>query len=328
MSGSGGSWRGSRGLPFALVIALVAALALAVILLSYMALAGVGHNNAEGLPAKPGAPTELPTFTESDPATDDAIDPTDAAEPSPEPEPISLAVPTRQIAAIDEATLVRAEVGSCDAPGSVEFSSDGGVTWSLSESFAQAGATQILRILPTRANLIQVVALDADCDPLIYRTENQGGTWLSPISAVGAWYLDPADPERIGGPDGVLDLPCTALSLVATADRAAAICDDSTVIETADRGFSWSEPAEVEGILAIGLSDDGYVAALGADDSCDGARVASLTPGGLGAEAECYEADLSTDALDAGGIALVQVGDQISLWLGPRYESSVGNRGM
>lgn len=326
MTINGSGRRRSRALPLSVAVALLAVLALVVAGLSYAAVTGALTGEPEGLPTKPGAPTELPVSPEDtedeapEPeasASDDPIDPTE-----PVAEPIGLAVPTRVLAAVDEDTLIRATAGTCENPGHVEFSANGGETWAVSETFAETTATQVLRILPTRAEFVQIIALDANCEPQIYRTENLGGTWFQPVSAAGAWFFDPADPVSIGAPDGAARLPCTAVTLAATEDRAAVVCDDGSVTFTEDRAASWSGEAAVEGILAVTYSDTAFTAALGADETCEGVRVVALEDDGVAAPLGCVEAPLTADALNAGDIALAQPGQSVFVWVGDRFAAS------
>lgn len=323
MSSKGGNGaRRTRRVPLGAVIAMLAILAAAVSALALAALTGALAGDPEGLPTKPGAPTELPpapepTATDELIATDEPIDPTEPAA-----EQISLAVPTRLLAAVDEQTLVRAVTGTCESPGQVEFSGNAGEAWALSETFAETGATQVLRILPTRAELVQVIALDGNCEPQIYRTENLGGTWLQPISAEGAWFLEPANPESIGGPDGAASVPCTAVTLAATEDRAAVLCEVGSVAFTEDRAASWSSENAVEGILALAVAETAYAGALGADETCEGVRVVSIEADGATSPLGCVETPLTVDALNAGDIALAQPGQSLFVWVGDRFAAS------
>lgn len=119
----------ARKIPLWITASLIVVLGAATIALSYLALTGATSEGNEGLPVNPGASTQLAV---------------EAGFPVPEPapelpvEPINLMSSSRMLAAAD-GMVVRAIAGTCESPGTVEFSEDIGQSWRASESLAGVG---------------------------------------------------------------------------------------------------------------------------------------------------------------------------------------------
>lgn len=275
-----------------------------------------------GFPTEPGAPTGVPTFTSNDPdepGKDRSANETKAPTDEPVAEQVSLAISTRALAAVEESILVRAEAGTCESPRRVEFTSDGGAAWALSATFAYTVATQILLILPARAALVHVVALSRECEPQTCSVENLSGTWLEPISAVGAWYVNPTDGESIGRPDGALATVCDENAMAPPGDRSAILCGYSTITASADRGISWDSPVSVPGTLAINTSLEGYVMALQGDETREGVRTGEFFAGILTPHEDCAPLDTTVENVSPGTITLAESGGELYLWAGESF---------
>lgn len=213
-----------RGLPLGASIAIIAILAVAAVALSYLAFQNLSDPNPEGFATTNTATPEssIPAPAESEepdappeaPVSEQAPE-TEAANPG---EQIELVAHSRLIA-LDGSLGVRADVGECTNPGSIEFSTNGGQSWTPSAAFDATSATQILRILPANGGTTFVVALNGECEPQIYSTSNNGTTWNGPLSAVGTWYLNPAAPATLGAPGGAKTIGCEALGLSPVTDR-------------------------------------------------------------------------------------------------------------
>lgn len=301
----------------ALVVVLVV-FAVAVFAASVLALSSTRGKSGDGLPTGPGHAQPTPTVT---PDELPSSEPSDLEEPEPEQsvseepvEPVDVAPASRIIAAVDGDLLIRATVASCESVTAVEFSSDGGASWVASDSVVETGSTQALRIIPTRADLIQLIALDEDCAPHLVRTNDQGESWLAPIGATGGWYLVPQDPGVLGGPNGLVDAPCEAVQLAATDMRAAVLCADSSLVVTEDSGESWGDPVVVENLHAVGLSDGAYTVAVANVGECAGVQVANFNGSRVGDFGGCVERDVT-----AGDTALVRVDDEVFAWMGEDF---------
>ena len=302
MSRSRKQARQPRKFPLWGAVSLIAVLSAAALALSYLALTGVGSGEHEGLPVR----SEIPISEEV------AAPPADA---EPEVAEDQTASPTSQrMLAMVGSTAMRADSGTCETPGTAEISVDAGQSWSESASLARAGATQILRVLPTDPSLVQVVALDANCEPQVYRSADLGTTWEGPLSVVGTWYFDPSTPTQVGAPDGPLSLPCEGAELAAAGDRAAVRCTDGSVVTTIDRGAAWSEAAGVADALAINYSPDSYVMAQTGGQACAGVRVTDLSVTSTGLVG-CFETALTADASNPENIAIAQSGTSTLLWV-------------
>jgi len=301
-----------------MLIALLTVFAVLVLGISAVALKGTTNRSGDGFPTAQGGPKPSPSAVETptpEPSEPEAPEPEptepSAVETTPAPEPVELVAPSRILTTVSSKVIVRATVGSCDEATQLEVSQDGGKSWKQSTALENTGSMKALRIIPTRVELIQLVSLNKDCEPQLARTENQGDSWLAPIGATGAWYLDPANPTELGGPDGKLSIGCDAVSLAATADRAAVLCSDSTLITTTDRGVTWSDPVAAEGITSIGLSDDAYVVTLANQGDCTGIQAAEFNGKKLAKPGACLERDVK-----AGDTAVAQSGDNLFAWSG------------
>jgi len=299
------------------VIAGLSVLTVIVLVLSYAALTSVGSGAHQALHTRQGASTSSPNPALTEPAAQETEDET---APGEEPLDVGPPVPNRLLVAISESVLVRATVGTCEAPGTFEISGDGGETWSESEAFAESGATQVLRVLVGGgASSILVVANDAQCEPRLFGTDARADAWYQAGSAGMAWYLDLSSPREIGTPDGLRDVPCEAVSLAAVGSRAALLCADSSVITSSNRGASWSDPTDVPNAVAINVTDSGgYIVALTDYDDCGGIRTATLRDGGLSAPGGCFK--LSRTAAD--DVAVAGFSNVVFVWAGEKFVHS------
>ncbi|AJK69397.1 hypothetical protein B840_09020 [Corynebacterium marinum DSM 44953] len=303
MSRSPKKARRARRFPLWGAVAVIAILSAAALALSYVALTGVGSNDHPGLPVR----SEIPTAEE-------AAAPPTQAEPEVAEDQTASSTSQRMLAMVGS-TAMRAASGTCETPGTAEISVDAGQNWSESASLAGAGATQILRVLPTDPSLVQVVALDANCDPQVYRSTDLGTTWEGPLSVVGTWYFDPSTPTQVGAPDGPRSLPCEGAELAAAGDRAAVRCAGGSVVTTIDRGITWSEAAGVTDALAINYSPDSYVVAQKGGQACEGVRLTTLGGATSPVLDGCFETTLTADASNPENTAIAQSGTSTLLWV-------------
>lgn len=302
--------RRQRGWPLWLSILVIVVLLVGAGALSVVAIKSVKTSDKnEGFSTTKAASVEqLSTETSNE----------EMAEFSEVPETVSesvvlpLAVPQRQIAQ-NENVAVRAGVGTCTEPGTLEVSTNSGETWDMSDSFTNTSATQILRLIPVSASNIFVVALNADCEPRIYGTTNQGQTWQEPVSAVGTWYLNPANPTQLSAPGGSKTIGCEALSISARTDsNVDVLCADGQFTFTTDGGTTWSDPVHFDGALNVGQSNGDRVLMSQQPKVCRGIRF-SVSPQDL-ANSTCLDTDLL--GTDAGQIAATRFGESILAWVG------------
>lgn len=308
MSRSRKQVRRPRKLPLWGAVSLIALLGAAALALSYIALTGVGSGDNQGLPVRSGGQTSVEAV---------ASDPPTSADPQPQLVTGQAQKGAEQrLLTMVNGTTMRATGGTCENPGTVEVSLDAGQSWSTSDSLATAGATQILRLLPTDPSLVQVVALDASCEPQVYRSTDLGTSWEGPLPVFGTWFFDPSTPSQVEAPDGTQSLPCDGAELAAAGERAAMRCLDGSVVTTVDRGFTWTESPGITDVLAINTSPDSYVMAQAGNETCQGLRLTSLADGAFSSVDGCLETDLSAEELNAGSIAIAQSGAYTLAWVG------------
>lgn len=272
------------------VLLIVALTALAAVL-SYLALTGTADGEHDGFPVQDQAPQ---------------------TEPTAEPTPAAVEEDETRLLTASGTTALRAEAGSCAEPGTLEISFSGGQEWMPVGSPADAGATEILRLLTVDGPLLEVVALDEDCTPHIYSTNNQGESWAGPLPVDGTWYFHDGNPSEIGAPEGTRSLPCEGTQMAAAGARAAVLCGDGTLTVSGDRGLTWESP-EVDGVRAVAVTGTSFVVARDGGDTCDGVRVGALGQPDPG----CYPLDDPATPL-----AVARSGDTTYIWAGDTVATS------
>lgn len=277
---------------------------LGVVVLALSALALTQHH---GAPATAGSPSPSKTATESPQPEPSASD-----TPSAEPEAPAAVAPTRHLTQLTTGTLIRSTTGECggNAP-TVEFSTDAGATWAAGDTSA-AGASQVLRLLS--GDIGQAVTLDATCAPSGMWSFSEGAAWEQTADLVaGSWYFNPGAPTTVHAPAGDVPLPCTALALSAYETTAIALCDDATVVTTADNAATWSAPVPAPGALTVHAAADGFRVMIdGAAAQCAGVQVAALADGAVASPGACLPAEFAP-----GDVALAAGGDgTVVAWAG------------
>ena len=246
---------------------------------------GAGSPSGEATtPGEPGTPSSAATATEAD-----------------------VVEERRLLAVADEVTGWRATTGACGVPGALERSVDGGATWEP----VPVDLAPLTRLRVLEDGTVAAVGGDAGCLPR-YLTSADGVWEDRPDLLVGSWYLMPAGASRVMTPLGETDAPCTegALGLVAVdVSRAAALCQDGSVLRSVDSGASWA-PMTVDGpVLAVGADSQGYVLA-GRSPSCEGIAVTSSTPDETtGAAVGCAPLTAADDE-----VAVARAGAAVWLW--------------
>lgn len=219
-----------------------------------------------------------PTASEPEETTSPSPDELSPQESPTTPEPTPIPGPAeRLLANAGESIAWRATVGTCDTPGELERTTDGGETWESLES--ELAPLSRVRVLGPESLF---VVGGADCEATYAFSADGGDSWESNDDLLnGSWYLDPADPDQLGTPTGPIDAPCEVARLVGL-DNAdgAVLCTDGEITMTRDGGQTWEEAPDQAPVLAIGPAEDGYI--------------------GVGAEAAC-EPELSITSFDRAG---------------------------
>jgi hypothetical protein len=285
----------------------VAVLAIVALVLSVLALTQYRTPTDAGNTPGPSVTLPAPVLTDQPPETQAP------------PEPITVVAPTRLIAAQDAGRVYRATVGACPEPRTAfEFSNDGGATWQAGNATGSTDSTMALTLSIGGPEFVQMVTLAAaGCAPQYIRSFVSGIDWEVFNNDLGAaWFLNPGTPGVVHSPQGDLPTPCTAVALSGTGDRAAVLCDDSTVATTTDAAATWAAPVPVPGAAAIAVSPNGYRVAVLNAEGCLGGQdleVADgvLTPpgGSLSATAAPGEVAITTAADDS---VYVWAGDTVA----------------
>lgn len=275
---------------------------------------------------RPSVPASS-TAAESDPAAaeataDDVVEeaPAEPAEVEAPPEPALVQPePTqRLIAAASETVAWRAVVGFCDAPGTLEHTTDGGVTWSPQP--VELGP--IGRLKATSATAVFAIGGGVDCEPSFRFSNTSGSTFVTADNELpGSWYLLPGTRDalqaEVHGPRGQVIAPCpTGVVDLAglDTDRGALLCTDGAVHTTGDGGIGWTQVGAAPGGVAIAPTADGYlVGAL--REQCDGVTVLAVGNDGAGLEDEdptCAPVPVGSP----GQVALASAGSALWVWSG------------
>jgi photosystem II stability/assembly factor-like uncharacterized protein len=198
-----------------------------------------------------GSSTSPPSTTASRGAQSS---PTSSASPTPS---TVAAIPlTRVAAAAGGGTVWVADSGTCQRPGTVYVSSDGGGSWS-----AQDAPGSVLRVKADSAEAAFVTGGDTACDLQLWSTSDGASTWGDATSADAAWSRAPDDARSVHTPADPDVSPCGAdvqvVDLTAADGTTAwVLCDDGKIRLTRDRGAGWSDFTELDGALALALAPD------------------------------------------------------------------------
>ncbi len=221
-----------------------------------------------------------PTMSPSTPTATPSASPTSEQTPSATPMTISARPLTRIAGAADDAVVWVAESGTCERPGTVWVSSDGGDSWS-----DKAAPGRVLRVKPETGTAAFVTGGDADCALRLWSTSDGANSWGAATSAAKAWSRVPDDARSVNTPSGADVAPCTDSAKVvdlapADASTAFVLCDDDEVRSTADGGDVWRDLVTVEGALAIALTPDASAAlVVRSTADCKGVRAATVRDG-------------------------------------------------
>lgn len=217
----------------------------------------------------------------------------------------------RLIASANGDVAWRAVVGSCEDPGSVELTTDGGATWSSADVGELAPVSRLKAITP--AAVFAIGGADPDCSPTYAGSVDGGTSWeQAPELVEGSWYVDPTDRAVLGTTVGQVDAPCEIAGLAGFDDNSAAIlCTDGSLTVSTDGGASWTTAVEETDAVSIGLTLQGYVLA-GSSEDCAGTQIWSAGIEGTTAPVGCAE-DVQPVA---GQTAVAGAGSSMWLWAG------------
>lgn len=262
----------------ALAIAAVVALAVIALALVFFALRTEPVPNAGETPsAPPLSGTPSPTGTPTATPTND-----------PTPPPVAASPATRFVAPATDLIAVRATAGSCGgAAPSVEFTVDGGVSWTPSTLAAEDGVAQIIAVEMVDADQVDLVVLTgASCAPSVLTTYTGGEYWQLYPNRLGEMsYLDQRDPTQIVV-DGVAEVaPCPApLELAQSANQEAVRCSDGIAAYSDEavrwegisprvaRAIAWTTPAGASEPVVAGVFEGA--------EGCDGLNIRNVEPDG------------------------------------------------
>lgn len=168
-----------------------------------------------------------------------------------------------------------------------------------------------------------IVGTDADCAAATAWTSTDAGqTWqASPDLPVGAWYLEPGDPNHVHSPRGKVTLVegCLAASVQAGPRQAWVVCTDGRLL-VGDRTAPKISTVQAEaGVRSVAVGPAGKVASLSEAPPCDAMLVA-----------EQGRRPLDDGCLATGRAAngITWIGDDLALQLGYAlldYDLATGN---
>src|SRR5690625_313970 len=255
----------------------------------------------------PPEPTESPDEEPTAEPTEEATDEATAAGPA-----------RRLLASIDASIAWRGTTGTCDEPGTLEHTTDGGASW---EELPMDLAPLVrVRVLGEQA--LFAIGGGAGCEPTYLSSSTSGTSWLANDEYLeGSWYLHPADRDVVSTPAGLGEVPCEAVDLAGlNTSNGAILCTDGLVMRTEDGGASWQETSPPGSPRAIGVSDGGYLLA-GADEGCEGVAVTALSLDGGADESTC------ADVADGSASDLAVAGWDGAMWLWAGEEVLVSTDG-
>ncbi|MGC0249410.1 hypothetical protein [Pseudactinotalea sp. Z1748] len=252
-------------------------------------------------------PTEISTPTEDEPDEPHSDDDADSEDPLATPGPTSLPPAERFLANFDDSIAWRGTVGSCDAPGELERTVDGGESWEPVE----IDLAPLSRLRPLGPEGAFAIGGD-NCEPTYINTTDGGISWVQNNDLLdGSWYLHPADPDYVGSPSGLVEAPCEIARLVGLDTVGGGVlCADGTLMITDDAAITWDVASPDAAVLAMGPADEGYVTINQADACDEGFAVASLDRMGA------TDAETCVNIPDPDDLAISAAGSGVWIWDG------------
>lgn len=208
---------------------------------------------------------------------------------------------TRFVAPVGADIAWVVDTGTCDAPGTITVTVDGGDSWDREDLPGRA-----VRARPSGPESGFVTGGDDGCDLRLWSTGDAGAAWGDPASAADAWSRMPGDDRAVHLPNDEVDRPCGAdkvLDLtVIDAQHAYVVCQDGAVRATTDGGAEWPERFTVTGALSLGMLEGGAGVVVRTDPTCPGGvravAVASERPTGRG---RCVKATAAPGQVSVAG---------------------------
>jgi hypothetical protein len=266
-----------------------------------------------------GSVVDVPPVVEPVEVKPPVVEPVETTPPVVETVP-----PTRIIAVLDGSTAWRSVAGSCPGTQAApEVTKDGGDTWTVSDAWADTGASAIVAInaiSTTQASLVTLAA--EDCAPQLHATFVSGTAWKEYPERLSAnWFIDPANRAQVQTPSGAVAAPCpSVISIAPRSDTAAAVlCATGSLFRTSEAGTSWGLGIELPGAMALGVAGKGYLVAAGGQAGCAGVQLLSTSEAldGLLTGVSCRDATFS-----AGEVALAGSESEVWLWAGASLSRS------
>jgi hypothetical protein len=282
------------------------------VLLVVLALQSTAPRPAGPTSPRPSAAEQTPTPSAT--STPDA----DAASAS----SVTAAAPTRLLSALDDEVAWRATTGRCpDATATPELTTDGGSTWKSTDITASTDVRALQRIVVSTADTASFIgATGEECDPEFVRTFVAGDDFAENRDQLDStWYLSPVGSDSVHAPDGDVAAPCGNAVVVAPldGDRAAVLCDDSSLHVTTDVGETWTPVVDTDGAVALTEAEDGFLVALVGAPECDGAQLAVFDVDATRTDISCVESPLDAPDL-ATAVAIDWNADAIWAWVDER----------
>lgn len=255
-------------------------LALAALIIADVVLVALALRPTQVLPTATLPPMEPVAPSPSNPST------TPSEQPSPsetQPPASGPPVAANQLVVADNGTLLLIAPGRCSTGGAEGWQQAAESTeWT---PWATPGAVVTRFSVTGPARSIFAAASGPDCaEQLFYPASGPTQAWGAGQPAPGVFYLqqNPDDTQTIGTLGGPAPSPCDVgtITLAATDNTPALLCDDGRVALSNDGGASW----EFRGVLnqgrALTFGSANLLYALADSPDCSGLAVASSSDGG------------------------------------------------
>lgn len=261
-------------------------------------------------PSASTQPTPVPSATST---------PDEEAAPGPL---VTAVAPTRLLTAIDDEVAWRATTGACpDASAAPELTTDGGASWKPTDITASTDVRALQRVIVSSAETASFIGATGDeCDPAFVRTFVAGDDFAESAELLDdTWFLSPVGSASVHTPAGDVEAPCASALVVSPLDddRAAVLCDDSSIHVTTDTGVTWIRLDDTEGAVALTEGDEAFLVALAGSTDCDGVRLARYGTDGTRTDVGCVESPLDPAEL-ATATAIDWTADAIWAWVDGR----------
>ncbi|MBC7518012.1 MAG: hypothetical protein H7248_03880 [Microbacteriaceae bacterium] len=230
----------------------------------------------------------------------------------------TIGVPTRVLLALNESGAWRGSAGGCPAaPTALEFTIDGGATWTPSLAAPKLGVSSVLTMNRGAQGSTEVVGQPAaGCVPQLFSATARSDRWQLLGGAEKQWYVVPGGGNSINTPSGVRPTPCAVVVGVSarTDGSVGVLCSDQRLFRSRDSAASWDAGLFVPGARSIDQNATSYLVAVAGRSECAGVQIVVVYPQPAPRDRAVLACHKS--AADTQQVVISNAGTALWLWAG------------